>query len=421
MASSNNTTSTLNGFFKTVFGPSWLNAISPAGKLLTLFPFDKKNLIGKAYSVPVVVNLEQGFTASAPDQDAFDLLGSIASSTREASVNAYQLVLQAAFSYEVAAKATKSETSFLNVMELRMQTMIESFERRLVIETLYGQSGLGVTASSANVDVTHTAVTFSAASWAPSFWVGAENATMQFYTAVPGLISSGADSIFTVQKVNFDTRVVTFTGTTTGITALDAATAAGASAYFNGFYGNEMAGQAKIITNTGSLFGIDASTYGIWKGNSYAVGGAITMQKLLRALGAPTGRGLEEDATLLLGTQSWADLNADLHGNRRYDGSYRRTQAEAGMEAIEYVGQNGVIKIIGSGFIKGGDGMLFPNKKVKRVGSVERSFSVPGEDEVYFRHIDAKAGYEYRIYGAQSVFNEAPSQSLMLTGIVAAT
>lgn len=418
---SNVTTTTLNGFFKTVFGPTWLNNISPAGKLLGLFPFDKKNLIGKVYSVPVLVNLEQGFTASAPDQDAFDLNGAISSTTREAQVNAYQLVLQSAFSYEVAAKAMKSATAFLNVMELRMQSMIEGFDRRLLTQCLYGQEGIATTASGTNTSSTSETIVMTDASWAPQIWIGAENATVNFYNGGSLIGTSGADTIFTVSKVNHDTKTVLVTGTSTGCTALHSAIGSALTVYWNGFKSNEMAGISLITGNTAtSLFGIDSATYSIWAGNKVTSFGAMSMQKLLSALNKPCGRGLEEDATLLLNTLAWADLNADLHGNRRYQGQVA-TKTEGGTEAIEYYGQNGKVKIIGSGFVKQGDGILFPDRKVKRVGSVERSFSVPGENEVYFRHLESKAGYEYRIYGAQSMFVEAPSQCLKLEGITAAT
>lgn len=418
---SNNTTTTLNGFFKPVFGDKLVKLQTNAGKILALFPFDKKNIMGKDFEVPMVANGEQGFTFSAPDQDAFDLNGAIASRTRNAVVTAYQTVLQVTFSYEVAAKAAKSEGAFADAMTYRMEAMTESFDREITCQVLYGSEGRGQTSSSANSSSTKTVVTFTAASWAPSMWVGAETMQVQFYTAVPALVSSGADSIFAISAVDFDNRTITVTGTTTGISALDSAIGSGTCSIWRyGLYGNEMVGVSKIVSNTGTLYTIDAASYSMVRGNTKNIGGALTMAGLLSAMAVPCGRGLEEDAVLLISSQAWADLNADLHGNRRYDGSYEVTKSKSGVRVIEYFAQNGTIEIHGSGFIKGGDGILFPKNRASRKGSIDRSFGIPGEDETFFRHMDSKAGYEYRCYGAQSAYIENPSHCLKLTGITAA-
>jgi hypothetical protein len=420
---SNNTTTTLNGFFKPVFGDKLIKLQTNAGKLLSYFPFDNENIMGKDFEVPMEANGEQGFTFSAPDQDAFDLNGAIASRTRNAVVTAYQTVLQATFSYEVAMKAKTDKGAFTTMMKRRMEALVAAFDRELTCQVIYGSEGRGQTASSANASGTSTVVTFTAASWAPSMWIGAETMQTQFYTAANALVgTSGADTIFSISAVDFDNKKLTFTGTTTGISALDVAIAAGTCSIWRyGLYGNEMVGLAKTVSNTGTIYTIDAATYSMVRGNSKAVNAALTMDVLLSAMAVPCGRGLEDDAVLFLSAQGWADLNADLHGNRRYDGSYSITKTAAGTRAIEYFGQNGTIEIVGSGYIKGGDGLLFPKSSVSRKGSVERSFGIPGEDETFFRHLDGKAGYEYRCYGAQHLHVENPSHCLRLTGITAAS
>src|SRR5690606_36099391 len=130
-------------------------------------------------------------------------------------------------------------------------------------------TGLGVADSSVNTDTTHTVITMTAASWAPGIWAGSENAVIQVYkSADNALVSSGADSYFTINSVSYANKTLTVSGTTTGIDALDTALASTATGYIHwkGAKGKEPVGLDKIISNSGELFGIDAAVYALWTG-----------------------------------------------------------------------------------------------------------------------------------------------------------
>src|SRR5581483_4286645 len=141
--------------------------------------------------------------------------------------------------------------------------------------------GIGVTSSSANASSTSTVVTLTAASWATGIWAGMENCPLNFFKqSDSSLVSSGTDAVFTISSIDVDNRKLTLTGSAAGIAALDTAILAGACDIFfdtartDATTFNEMVGINKIITNTGTLFNISASTYNLWKGNTYDVGSA---------------------------------------------------------------------------------------------------------------------------------------------------
>lgn len=419
------TPSDLTGLFKEAYGDSVENLVPEVAKLVKMVPFierDKEE--GNYYHQPVILSMEHGITYAAPGAGAFSLNDPIAMNMGDAQIQGSQMLLRAALSYDAAAKASNNKKAFVKATELIVENMMESMTKRLEVALLYGAStgGLGIGASSANVDATHTAVTINTASWAAGIWAGMENAKVQWYNG-SSLISSGADSIFTIQKVNVTGRVLTLTGTATGITALDSDLAgAGANVstvWFNGAKGNEMSGLDAILVNTGLLFNISASTYSLWRSSSYsASSAALTMGKVLSAITDPVNRGLTENATLLINPKTWGNLNSDLSALRRFDGSYEKRKGENGVMGIVYYAQNGEINIVSHSCVKEGEGFLFPEKKLQRPGAQDLSFKTPGREDEIFLHLPSNAGFELRLYTDQAIFLKTPARATKITSIV---
>lgn len=415
----------LSGLFKEAYGDSVENLVPEVAKLVKMVPFierDKEE--GNKYHQPVILSMEHGITYAAANAGAFALNDPIAMNMGDAQIQGSQMLLRASLSYDAAAKASNNKKAFVKATELIVENMMESMTKRLEVALLYGAStgGLGVCASSANVDATHTAVTLTTASWAATIWAGMENAKLQFYNG-SSLISSGSDSIFTIQKVDVANRKITLTGTATGISALDTDLAgAGANVttiWFNGAKGNEMTGLDGILTNTGSLFNIDAATYSLWKASSYsASSAALTMGKVLSAITDPVNRGLSENATLAVNPRTWGNLNADLSALRRFDGSYEKRKGENGVMGIVYYAQNGEINIVSHGCVKEGEGFLFPEKKLQRPGAQDLSFKTPGREDEIFLHLPSNAGFELRLYTDQAIFLKTPARATKITAIV---
>ena len=87
---------------------------------------------------------------------------------------------------------------------------------------LHGQQGLAVSTGVAGANTSTTeVVNITAASWATGIWASALGAQVQFFvTSTGALVSSGADSVFTVTTVDFTNFTVKLPERPPGITAL---------------------------------------------------------------------------------------------------------------------------------------------------------------------------------------------------------
>lgn len=417
--------SDLTGLFKEAYGDDVINLIPEEAKFIKKVPFvAREKETGNLYHQPVIVAQEHGFTYASPTDGAFALNAAVSMTMQDAQIQGSQMLLRSSLSYDAAARASNSKKAFVKATELLVENMIESMTKRLEIACLYGGSGttggLGIAASSSNQSTTTTLITFTAASWAAGIWSGLENAPIQFYYGASTLVSSGADSIFTVTAVNTNNLTVLVTGTTTGISALDTAISGQTvRVYFNTAYNKEMVGMRTILVNTGTLFNIAAGTYNLWTGNTYsASSGQLTMGKVLSAIALSVDRGLNEEVDVWVNPKTWANLNSDLAALRMYDSSYSDTKVDNGSQEICYYGMNGKINIIGYNLIKAGEAMWFPSKRVQRIGAQDMSFKTPGRDDEIFLQMPSNAGFELRNYCDEAVLFTTPPRGGVITGIV---
>jgi len=386
----------------------------------------------KHYEQPVVLAAEQGFTYSLDTQNAYDLNDSIGMAMQSAIVPGADIVLDSTVGYNQAARASHSATSFKSVMSTKFENMLKSSEKRLDISMLHGQDKLAQAATQ-QVAIANSMlpIVIDTAEWATGIWTGMENAQVVFVRASN---NAAVDSLrsFTVARVDVDAKTVYFSAGTAGtagtLTTLETAIEAYAcNIHFYGsvsgsegtFAFSEMAGLKKIITNTGSLFGISAATYDLWRGNAVTISGQLTMAKTLSAVAKAVQRGLDTDACMLVNPDTWADLASNLAALRRFDGSYSKKKSSNGSEVIEYISQNGLIEIHSYNLVKLGQAFIFPKDKVIRIGARELGLNDPTRpsDEIFFT-IPGKAGVGLRAYTNQAVFVEAPAQCVYISGIV---
>lgn len=417
-----NTTSTLDGLFKVVFGEGPINAIPEVAILQSKVKFQETERIGKSYNFPVILSCEAGVTYLQAGAGVSTLNDSIAAQLKEASVDANQIIIRGQMDYEAAAKATAGKAAFKSATQLLVENLMETGSKRLEMAFLYGQSptGLGTTSASTNTNATKTVVTLSAASWAPAVWAGQENAQINFYKVSDDtLVSSSADAIFTLTGVDFANRKLTVTGTATGITALDTAAAAPLYIHWRGAKGVEPVGLDKIITNTGTLFGIDAAVYSLWTGSSYSFGSAAaTTAKLLNMVGMAVSKGgLMEEADIVLSPKTFMNLSGTMTDLRRQNGGQKETEGIAGYESITLMGPNGRLNLVVHPMVKEGECFCVPMKRVKRIGSREFSFETPGRKGELFLHVPDKNAYELRLYGAQAIIVTTPAKCVKGTAI----
>lgn len=397
-----NTVATLDGMYKKVYaekGP--IEALPEFSILQDLVPFSTAKRTGKSYNVPIVLADEHGFSYGSADE-TITLNTEIAATLKEISVDGAQIVGQASLNYDAASRSQGSEQAFLDCAHLVIQNLMNSHSKKLEASLLYGRSGIGTVSSLSSQDIILTA-----ASWSDGLMMNLINAKIDVYTS-GGSLRQGD---LVVTAVHPDTYTLTVTGTTTGIVSTDVV-------YFDGSYGKECYGLNYIATNTGSLFGIDASVYPAWKAQSYACGSAaLTMAKVLSGASLAVSRGgLSEESVLLVHPTSFNNLNTDQAALTVHSGE--KSSAKNGFDELVFRGVSGRIMVKPHPAVKRGDAFLFSPKNLRRVGSQDISNERPGSDGKIFFDSQTLSAQIIRSYSNQAIFAEKPAQIVKFSAIV---
>lgn len=402
------TVGTLNGMFKEAYADKLENLIPDGVKLLNKIKFmSKDKQPGNLYHQPVILGLEHGVTFAGSTEDAFNLNAPVAGQIKDAQVQGNPLVLRSLLGYVAASRAALGgEKAFMDATKFLVANMLRSVAKKLEIEMLYGQIGYGTVAS-----VATNTVTITTSEWAPGIWAGGESMPIEIRDAA-GTTSRGE---FTIASVDMDNRAITLTATPTGTIATDVI-------WHKGAYGNEFAGIHKIITNTGTLFNISATTYSLWKGNTFsASSAALTFNKLQLALTRAIEKGLDGSVLVLVNPKAWANMLNDQAALRMYDSSYSPIQMQNGGKSLLFHSQTGSMEIEPSIYVKEGYSYMLAMEEWSRVGSTDMTFRRPGQGDEFFRDLENSAAYELRLYTDQCVFCAAPGKNVLINLIVNAT
>ena len=410
-----NTVSTLNGLFKTVYADKLLDLVPDYAVLQKKIPFvsaDKET--GNFYAQPVNLSHEQGFTYNGDAGSVVTLNAAINSTMKEAQVKGTEMILRTQITYTALSRASKAgPKAFKRASAWKVEDMNNSMRKRLEISMIYGQSSIGEVESITSASGSGT-ITITAASWAGGIWAGAENAAIDSFTSTTKN-NTGGDIVITA--VNSDTRTlsVTCTGTFSGECQ------AGDLLFFKGTNSGssvftEMAGLQKIIQNSSTLFNINAGTYSLWKGNTVTSVGQLTHAKVQDALARAVNKGLMDPVLLLVSPKGFNTLNADLAALRMFDSSYG-TEGKNGFEKLVFHSVNGPVEVVSHPLVKDGDAFIVPLDSVMRLGSVDLSFGVPGMDETFFTLVANTNAVELQCMADQAIFLEKPAHAVYLSGI----
>ena len=402
MSGTANTLDNLNGLYKKVYDGKLENLIPDGTKLLNAIKFVKKEKRpGADYNQSVILGMEHGVSFAEPDEGAFALNPPISGVIKQASIRGYQMVLRSALAFDTMfASDSAGERAFEEATKYIFQAMMDSMAKKLEIRLFYGQSGLAKVGS-----VSSNTITIASGEWSAGIWGGAENMRLELFDSAGNL--RGDCKVVTV---DFDAKSITVDALPAGVVATD-------DIFEYGSKGKEMAGLHKIITNTGSLFGISASQYSLWKGNSHSVGGALDFKKLATGLAKPVAKGLQSDVTVYVSPKTWSDLMTEQAGSRRFDVSYKSSKAENGSEALEFFSQNGKMTITASIFVKEGYAYAINHEQFVRVGSTDLTFKNPLSNEDFFHLLENNAGVGIRCYTNQALFCIKIGHQLVYTGI----
>jgi len=405
MAGPIETLGTLNGNFKYVYGDNVVK-VKPEDIILTEdIPFEQKARLGRQYLVPVALVYPQSFSMTS-SSNVLNLNTSVAGTWKEANVDAYQSILRDQMSYVAASRAASSKAAFKNETQIMVEFVRSSHMIKLEVLMMYGQSGLGVVST-----VATDTLTMTTANWGPGIWTGTEGMRTEIRTA-----AGAFKKIATIVSVDLDNRTITLSaGEGAGVVGTDVL-------YFENNFGNEFAGIHKILTNSGTIFGIDASAYNLWKATNYSAGAAtLTFEKVIRAAAQARPKGARGKIKLYVNPKTFADLENTIEagGVRHADQSYSPNIIERGTQNLKFYGAGGIIEIqvhdiIWEGYAYG----LIQDGSWMRIGSTDTTFEIPGQPGNYFIHLPQQAAYELRSWADYAPFCQRIGGNFIISNIV---
>lgn len=383
-----NTPTTLASRLKEQFNGEISQLVPGAAELVKL-KFRRDVELGKSAVFDVQLSDELGFTVG---QGEMTLNGNINQSAARATVDAYSLVLQSNVSYDLISRASSEKKAFAKFVDSKFIPMAESFQRRQEILHCWGRDSLGqVSSNSSGV------LTITEGSFCPTLWLGLKGAVIEAWTAKTGGSQHNGD--LTISAVDVANRTVTVTGTSSSVTTND-------YLFFKGTQDAGHYGLMAIAKNTGTLFGISAATYELFKGNSYDVGtSALTLGKLLQAAALAANKGCKEKLKALVPVSAFQSLVADEAALRMYTAYSRKL--ENGGEAISFYGASGEIEVIPYHFMKAGEFLIFPERWTYILGSTEMVTQLAKDGDMIF-DLEATSSKQVRLFSDVQIFCERP-------------
>lgn len=411
------TRSDLNGIAKRVYGDI-SRAIPAWAEMQKGIPFKQRAKIGSEYEELVILRRPQGITTNKTGAGTIYALNDArAPKSEPARVSGTEIIMRDQVAYGLAAAAQKSgPAAYESAVAEILLGLQEQHRYFLEVMMLYGQSsdGIGRIESVSGAGTTRDWV-ITKAQWAPGLWVQAENATLDVWTNHSGT-QRNTNAQVVVTAVNTDTRTVSVSGNATDLTAI----VAGDMIVFRGQDAEAFYGADAIVSNTGSLFGISAATYSLWKGNTRSVGTApLTLAVLHSGVTQAAVKGGLGDMRVLLNTFAWQDLIDDQGALRRFAGETKKEYVQ-GAEAISFYGSNGgKLEIMPHPMVKCGDAFAFCMEDWIRGGESDITNALPGtSNEDFFHEISNQSGFEIRNFSSQFLLCKRPARQVKFTNIL---
>lgn len=410
--------SNYNGWYKVRYGKK-NDAIPSFAILQERMPFQKRAKIGKSYNEPVFLKRSHGVTIRGGTSagTVYAQNDPISPQSEEATVTGVEITMREQVAIgAVAAAADGNNTSYGSIVDDAIVGLTEAHRFYIEIGMLYGQTSVG-TLSSVSGSGTSRAWVLTQKTWAAGLWSQAEGMSLDCFSA-PGGTQRNTNAQILVSSVDPDTRTVNVTGNSTDLTACIAADVLvvrqsdGSTGYF--------AGLDKVITNTGTLHGISAATYSLWKGNTIsAADSPCTLGLLHRATTRGVVRGLSGAFTWYVSTYSWQDLVDNENALRRYASDTRREYVQ-GAEGIAFVGSNGAkMEILAHPMIKCGEAYGISEDEWIRGGESDLVDTIPGTpDDQFFHHVPGYSALEFLNFSSQFLLCRKPARQVKVTNIV---
>lgn len=416
------TSITLNGLGKRVFG-ELVKTLPDFAILQREFPFDSKAQTGDEYEEEIVLSRSQGVTFNKTLRRGVATLNAVRTmQTAPARITPSEIIMREQIALGMMSSAESAgERAYEGALPMLMASIYESHRFYIELAMLYGASptGIGVV-ESVGAGTTTRVVTLTSASWATGIWSQMEGAAIDCYD-VTGVTKRNATAPFVISLVNPSARQITLTGVSAELGAL----------VLTDFFvpilaKNEMMdGIDKQLTNTGSLYGIDASVYTMWRPNQVsALDAPPTLDILFRALKAPVGRGLIAKRMLAYVNEAlFTDIASDATTLRTFTEDQKAGVEQGTHKLVVNGSNNNVLEIISHPMVKQADGFIINKKDWVRGGDTDITNGLPkngsaGAEQMFFNLQDVTA-MEFREFSSQFFFGRRPSHQTKITNIAA--
>lgn len=418
------TATTANGMARKKFGEI-NDAIPEFGILQEMIKFQEVAKTGELYEELIVTRRSHGVTfARTTKRTDYNLQAARSYMTQPAQAAPSEIVMRERIAYGMLAAAeAKGDRAYASAIKESLKSVATSHRFYVEYGFLYGGTGVG-TGSNAGLGISDTAgasattsqaYTIKQISWASGIWAQMTNAEVDCYDPTLTTKRNGT-SPFIVVSVLHSTRVVNMTNAT----AADAdAVAVGDIFVPRASKGENCDGLDSILTNTGTLFALDASTYDIWAGNVKTAGAApATILTLHGAMNMAVGRGLAGEFTWLVNNFVFQDLVDDTTALRRFVED-TKTEVTQGTMSLDFYGaNNGRMRIISHPMVKCGDAFGIKAKTFIRGGDSDLVRGLPGTPgEDFFYQVDGVAAVEIRNFSSQFIMSKEPSHNVKLYNI----
>jgi hypothetical protein len=381
---------------------------------------------GQDYYQPVTLTREGGATFWN-DGSVKILNQPLAALEQSASIRGCEIAVRAALSYKFIYSALKQldgtragARAFVNATKDRFEKLTKGASYFREATLLYGGgtgalANLGVVLNTTGSATTNLIVQMAAKDYATALWSGSEGVEFDIYSAAGvkrNAAGTGATSVFKLVSCDPTTYRVTYTSDAANVAAVvptDQIFFAGARTQDAlGFVGAAQ-------TQSGNLWGISTTTYGLWRPTVIPVNGSMGFSAVAEAGAIVASVGFYGDYDLYVNAATFSDICNDQTALVTHT-TKSSGKVTIGFDDVMFKTQAGTVSLKVHPYIKRGIALGLPRDYCMRVGSTDLTHTMPGYGKM-FRELEGAAGVEMRLYTDQAPFCKNPHFITLFTEI----
>lgn len=429
------TIATLDNYFKEQYLKEGLQKVIPDyAPLMSSVEFvGGSEKAGSELVFPILVSREHGFTALGQTGNGNSLRAATVAQSRQARIKSFGFMGRTQVDNLSISRATGSAQAFIETLQYKIENLQESFMVMNEVMLSYGQEGLGVVASGTEADGTFGGTVFTNGvsgnklkiakkEFADHVWIGSEGMPVELFASN----ASGAAVALSATIVSYDIEnewvELDSVGSLSG-------GAEGYVIYRAGFKDNEGAGLLRILKQTAAsnpLFEVASSNTPLWRVSQYDVGSQyLSFEQIAEGVSRAVGRGLAQKLTLHVHPQVFASLMPDFNTikqsgadfkSRMFTQSADVKELEHGMVGLKFYVGGVELDVVANPFVRKGYAMGVADGELKRAGSSDVTYDIPGEQESrYFHRLPDSAALELRIFADQALFSRTLNKHILFS------